>query len=238
VRRSLTPEDLEQNQARQPISFAVRKHQQRTNTFRAKRSGRVQTLYERHLEQDDVLVLNRNWQAINIRTPQDAFCQMATNVATALAIDGENHIRPVTWDEWVTLPIRNGDNAVHTVHGAIRVPTVIVALNFAKVPKKRPKLCAKTIRERDGNRCQYTGKLLRPNEGSLDHVLPRSRGGKDAWENLVWADKSVNAKKGNRLPHEAGLKLLTVPRAPKELPVTALIRNAHGVAEWKLFVKE
>ena len=48
----------------------------------------------------------------------------------------------------------------------------------------------------------------------------------------------MNAKKGNRLPHEAGLKLLTLPRAPKELPVTALIRNAHGIVDWKLFVKE
>ena len=190
------------------------------------------------LNKSIVLVLNRNWQAINIRTPAEAFCQMATNVATALEIDGESHIRPVTWDEWITLPIRDGDHAVHTVRGAIRVPTVIVALNFAKVPKKRPKLCAKTIRDRDGNRCQYTGVLLRPDEGSLDHVLPRSRGGKDAWENLVWSDKTVNAKKGNRLPHEAGLKLLTVPRAPKELPVTALIRNAHGIVDWKLFVKE
>ena len=96
----------------------------------------------------------------------------------------------------------------------------------------------KTIRERDGNRCQYTGALLRPDEGSLDHVVPRSRGGQDTWENLVWSSKDVNARKGNRLPHEAGLKLLTVPRAPKELPVTALIRNAHGVAEWKLFLNE
>src|SRR6266567_924482 len=67
---------------------------------------------------------------------------------------------------------------------------------------------------------------LRPEEGSLDHVVPRSRGGKDAWENLVWSSKAVNTKRGNRLPHEAGLKLLTVPRAPKELPVSALIRNA------------
>src|SRR4029077_15297167 len=185
-----------------------------------------------------VLVLNRNWQAINIRTPADAFCQMATNVATALEIDGENHIRPVTWDEWITLPIRPQDNAVHTVRSAIRVPTVIVALNFAKVPKKRPKLCAKTIRERDGNRCQYTGKVLRPEEGSLDHVLPRSRGGRDEWENLVWSDKEVNSRKGNRLPHEAGLKLLGVPRAPKELPVTALIRNTHDLAEWRLFLND
>jgi UvrD-like helicase C-terminal domain/HNH endonuclease len=71
---------------------------------------------------------------------------------------------------------------------------------------------------------------------SLDHVVPRSRGGKDAWENLGWSSKDVNARKGNRLPPEAGLKLLTVPRALKELQVTALIRNAHGVAEWKLFL--
>ena len=103
------------------------------------------------LKKTIVLVLNRNWQAINIRTPQEAFCMMATNVATGLEIESENHIRPVTWDEWITLPIREGDNAVRTVRGAIRVPTVIVAVNYARVPKKRPKLCARTIRERDGN---------------------------------------------------------------------------------------
>ena len=207
------------------------------------------------LNKSIVLVLNRNWQAINIRTPQEAFCQMATNVATALDIEFDespdaaafrtphsaprtSQLRPVTWDEWITLPIRDGDNAVRTVRGAIRVPTVIVAVNFAKVPKKRPKLCARTIRERDGNRCQYTGALLRPDEGSLDHVVPRSRGGKDAWENLVWSAKEVNQRKADRLPHEAGLKLLKAPRAPKELPVSALIRNSHGVAEWKLFLDD
>jgi 5-methylcytosine-specific restriction endonuclease McrA len=57
-------------------------------------------------------------------------------------------------------------------------------------------------------------------------------------KNLVWASKEVNSRKGNRLPHEAGLKLLSTPRGPKELPVTALIRNAHGVAEWKVFLNE
>ena len=185
-----------------------------------------------------VQVLNRNWQAINVRTPQEAFCMMATNVATALEIDGEDHIRPVRWDEWITLPVREQDEAVHTVRGAIRVPTVIVAVNFTKVPKKRPKLCARTIRERDGNRCQYTGAVLKPDESSLDHVVPRSHGGRDAWENLVWSSKQVNTRKGNRLPHEAGLQLLTVPRAPKELPVTALLRNPHGIPDWKLFVQE
>ena len=188
------------------------------------------------LNKSIVLVLNRNWQAINVRSPQEAFCQMATNAATALEIDGASHIRPVPWDEWITLPVREQDNAVLTVRGAIRVPTVIVLANYARVPKKRPKLCAKTIRERDGNRCQYTGALLRPEEGNLDHVLPRSRGGKDAWENLVWSAKAVNARKGNRLPHEAGLKLLKTPRAPKELPASALIRNAHCIGDWEVFI--
>ena len=50
------------------------------------------------------------------------------------------------------MPIREQDESVHTVRGEIRVPTVIVAVNYAKVPKKRPKLCAKSIRERDGKR--------------------------------------------------------------------------------------
>lgn len=207
------------------------------------------------LNKSIVLVLNRNWQAINIRTPADAFCQMATNVATALDIASDDaaesgsfrnpqsefrisSIRPVTWDEWITLPIREQDEAIHTVRGAIRVPTVIVAVNFAKVPKKRPKLSARAIRERDGNRCQYTGRLLHPDEGSLDHVVPRSRGGRDSWENLVWSAKDVNQRKADRLPQEAGLRLLTVPRAPQEKPVSALLRNAHGIAEWRLFLTE
>ena len=188
-----------------------------------------------------VLVLNRNWQAINVRTPQEAFCMMATNVATALEIgyneaaefsdappstlDARN-VRPVTWAEWITLPIREQDNAVHTVRGAIRVP------------KKRPKLSARNIRERDENRCQYTGRVLHPTEGSLDHVVPRSRGGRDTWENLVWSSKAVNTRKADRLPHEAGLRLLKVPRAPKELPVSAMIRNTHSISEWNLFVND
>src|SRR6476620_3237417 len=83
------------------------------------------------LNKNIVLVLNRNWQAINTRTPADAFCQMATNVATGLDIDGEN-IRPVGWDEWLTLQIREQDEAVQTARGPIRIPTVIVSVNFAK----------------------------------------------------------------------------------------------------------
>src|SRR5512137_1364859 len=94
------------------------------------------------LSKATVLVLNRNWQAINVRTPQEAFCMMATNVAAGLEIEGEGHIRPVSWEERITLPIREQDESAHTVRGEIRVPTVIAAVNYAKVPKLRTGSCS------------------------------------------------------------------------------------------------
>jgi hypothetical protein len=75
------------------------------------------------LNKNLVLVLNCNWQAINIRTPADAFCQMATNAATVLDIvlgadASAEALRPVKWDEWIMLPVRHGDNFVRTASSA------------------------------------------------------------------------------------------------------------------------
>jgi 5-methylcytosine-specific restriction endonuclease McrA len=120
----------------------------------------------------------------------------------------------------------------------VRVPTVLVLARFDRVPKRRPKFCAKAIWDRDGGICQYTGKKLRPGEGNIDHVVPISRGGASSWENCVLADRRVNSRKGSKLPEEAGLKLLRQPFAPREVPVTLLIRNTHQVQDWRLFLQE
>jgi len=189
------------------------------------------------LNKSTVLVLNRNWQAIHVKTPAQAFCMMATDVATALDIQENGAMQPVKWTDWVTLPVREGDNAVRTVHGAVRAPTVIVLANFAKVPKRRPKLSAKNIWRRDGGTCQYTGRKLAPHEGNIDHVVPRSRGGKTAWDNCVLAHKEINSRKADKLPEEAGLRLRRQPVAPRELPATVLIQNAHGIQDWEHFLK-
>jgi 5-methylcytosine-specific restriction endonuclease McrA len=183
-----------------------------------------------------VLVLNRQWQAIGVKTPMDAFGMMATGNATGLDMLGSDELRPVRWEEWLTLPVRDQDQSIGTVHGRVRVPTVLVLARFDRVPKRRPKFCAKSIWERDGGVCQYTGKKLRPGEGNIDHVIPVSRGGESSWENCVLADRKVNSKKGNRLPEEAGLRLLRLPSVPREVPVTQLIRNAHEVTDWQLFL--
>jgi len=188
------------------------------------------------LHRKTVLVLNRNWQAINVRTPADAFCQMATDSATALDVRGEEWMVPTKWEDWLELPVRDEDNSVGTAQGRIRIPTVIVVSNYARVPMKRPKFNSRNLWLRDGGRCQYTGRELRPGEGNIDHVIPRSRGGSTTWENCVIACRDVNSKKGNRTPEEAGLRLIRKPFAPRQVPVTALLRNTHDIPEWEPFL--
>lgn len=183
-----------------------------------------------------VLVLNRNWQAINVIPVADALCQMATGAATGLDVAGLDYMTPVRWEEWLTLPVRPGDRSIGTPRGAIRAPTVLVLARYDKVPLKRPRFSARAIRERDGCRCQYTGRLLGPGEGNIDHILPRSRGGRTTWTNCVLACREINTRKANRTPEEAGLKLLRRPEAPRAVPVTVLLRNTHGVPEWKPFL--
>lgn len=190
-----------------------------------------------HLHKATVLVLNRNWQAINVRTPAEAFCQMCNGAATALDIDRETGaMTPVRWSEWIRLPIRDYDNAVRTPRGLIRIPTVVVLARYSRVPRKRPRFSARAIWERDGHRCQYTGRPLKPGEGNIDHVVPRSRGGTTSWENCVLAARDVNTRKGSRLPEEVGLKLLKRPSAPPEVPATLLIRNHHRIPDWDHFL--
>lgn len=183
-----------------------------------------------------VLVLNRHWQAIDSKTPMESFSMMAAGNATALDIHTGGDMRPVTWDDWLKLDVRAGDVSIGTVHGPVRVPSVLVLARFDKVPKRRPKFCAKAIWERDGGTCQYTGRKLRPHEGNIDHIIPVSRGGPSNWENCVLADRKINSRKGNKLPEEAGLKLLRRPVAPREIPVTQLIKNHYRVRDWEMFL--
>ncbi|MBL9154492.1 MAG: HNH endonuclease [Verrucomicrobiales bacterium] len=188
------------------------------------------------LHKSIVLVLNRNWQAINIQTPAEAFCQMATDVVTALDIQGNESMVPTRWEDWKQLPVRDRDFQIGTAHGPIRVPTVVVLSRFSKVPLKRPKFNARNLWARDGGRCQYTGRELRPGEGNIDHVVPRSRGGRTTWENCVIAAREVNSRKADRTPEEAGLRLLNQPRRPREVPVTVLLKNVHGIPDWEPFL--
>ena len=190
------------------------------------------------LENATVLVLNRHWQAIAARPPAVAFAQLMTGAACGLDIDqAAGTLVPVrSFAEWRRLPVRSHDAFARTVRGPVRVPTVVVLARYGQVPRRKPALSARAIWERDGRRCQYTGRLLAPGEGNIDHVVPRSRGGATSWENCVLACRQVNSRKADRTPEEGGLRLLRAPSAPRELPVTLLLRNRHHVPDWELFL--
>lgn len=184
------------------------------------------------LDAQIVLSLNANWQPIGWRTVKQAITSLTGGDAErpALALDvtldkdgNLVNVNACEWDQWMKLPVREGDLAVTTKNGAIRAPTVIICRNFSRMPVMTPRLTKKAIYERDGGVCQYTGERVGPKEGNIDHVIPRDRGGKDSWENLVWSKKDLNSRKGNKLNHEAGLVLRSKPKAPKPLPVSVAI---------------
>lgn len=192
-----------------------------------------------------VLSLNASWQAIGTKTVKDAFISMLGgddgNNPAAVAIDMEfpidsdgnvdwdnpTNTMPVAWDVWKTLPVREYDLAIRTSNMTIRVPRVIIQPNYGKMPMVQPRPTKESIRKRDGGVCQYTGRPLSWKEGNVDHVIPRSQGGKNTFENMVWCHRDINSKKADKTPEQAGLKLIRKPYAPKSIPVSATINIAH-----------
>jgi 5-methylcytosine-specific restriction endonuclease McrA len=201
------------------------------------------------------LSLNRNWQVVGYKTVKDTIIQLcgtgndSENNSLALDIDynvdenGEpmfasaKSIVPVTWKEWLSLPIRPWDLTINSAHSVIRVPTVVVAVNYAKMPMRmfRGKPTKEALWRRDNGTCQYTGKPVSKHDANIDHVIPRSKGGKDTWANMVVSSKDINTKKGNRLNSEVGLKLIRTPVAPGATPVCDLITEAKH-ADWQHFM--
>lgn len=169
--------------------------------------------------QRSVLVLNRNWLPINSVSVQTAISQMASGAVTALDIRGENHLVPVRWEQWLELDALNEEEVIHTANKAVRQPTVIVCCEFDKLHRRKAKFTMNNVARRDGYKCAYTGKKLDRDRWSLDHVIPRSRGGSNTPDNVVLADKDINNRKGSLTPKEAGLPDPVIKRMPDfEMP--------------------
>ncbi len=122
------------------------------------------------------------------------------------------------------------------VYGNIPFPTVIRLRHYVAVPYKEIPLTRRNVLHRDGFTCQYcacTGDDL-----TIDHVIPRSRGGGDSWENVVSACVRCNVKKGNRTPREAGMPLLHTPRRPHSslyFEITRMVKSGTH-KEWSKYV--
>lgn len=173
-----------------------------------------------------VLELNKSWFPITLKTPKKVFENFASGNLLALNMDwaaedvaAENFsnptvLQPMSWDEWIKLPVRDYDLSINTSTMEIRVPNIVICAKFNKIPNKAPKLSKKNIMLRDNFTCQFTGVQYPKNELNIDHVIPKSRGGQNSWENLVTCHKSINTQKADRTPREAGLSLIVAPRRP------------------------
>lgn len=139
-----------------------------------------------------VLVLNASYEPINICAARRALVLVLKGVAMTEEVNG---------------------HYMHAQRIAMRLPSVIRLLEYRRIPHQTRALSRKNILLRDRNSCQYCGVVLSSAELTLDHVVPRSRGGNSTWENLVACCHSCNRKKGNQLLAETNMKLLREPRA-------------------------
>jgi 5-methylcytosine-specific restriction endonuclease McrA len=159
-----------------------------------------------------VLVLNASYEPLNITNWKRAVILLIKGKAEQLEYHGQ------------------------FIYQSFPLPSVIRLRNYVKVPYKEIPLTRRNVLERDRHTCQYC--KYRGDQLTLDHIIPRSRGGGDTWENLVSACVRCNIKKGNRTPKEAQMPLIKQPRKPYSSLHFEIIKYTKGNLnqEWKKYV--
>ncbi len=188
-----------------------------------------------------VLVLNRFYMAVHVVNVRRAMCLLFRELAEVIHIE-EGQYANYDFQSWREISaLRAAFNEPHddwitTINFKLCVPRVIRLLAFDRVPKTTLRFNRRNLFARDGNRCQYCGKGFPTSELSLDHVVPRSRGGQTSWENIVCACVACNVKKGGRTPQEARMKLVRPPVKPKRSPLLAMKLGNPKYESWKTFL--
>ena len=181
-----------------------------------------------------VLVLNRYFQPVQITTVKRAFVLLYGGAAHALDEEGEAY----DFGLWRDLPVRNDDDPLPIVGGVLRVPRVVHLHRYDRTPRVSVRLTRRNLMFRDAHQCQYCGKRPPLRELNIDHVLPRSRGGDDTWENLVTACRVCNLRKGWKTPEEANMHLARRPFRPKwTMTAQILLGSGWKFKEWEPFLK-
>ena len=159
-----------------------------------------------------VLVLNQNYEPLSICTAKRAIVMVFLGKAEVVERDHMD---------------------VHSVSLTVPLPSVVRLYMYITIPRKKILLTRKNILKRDDFRCQYCGQKRHPL--TLDHVVPKNRGGSDTWENLVCACARCNNKKGQQSPEQAGMNLLRIPRRPSYL---MFIRHFVGISDqrWRRYL--
>lgn len=183
-----------------------------------------------------VLVLNKHWIPVHICTVRRAL----TLVFQEFALIVNEDYRTYDFDAW---RLQTGHSESHgpMIHAPgfeLMMPQVIVLTRYSRIPPRAMKFNRQNIYARDNYTCQYCGERPPVTELTIDHVVPRSRGGNTDWKNVVVACKSCNTKKGSRLPQECNMIPASKPRKPAWTTTFVLQRAAARPQQglWHKFI--
>jgi len=188
-----------------------------------------------------VLVLNRSFVAVHVTNVRRAVTLLFRRLAEVVHTE-EGQFAAHSLESWRELSamqaaLRTADQDwIQAVGYELQAPRVIRLVSCDRGPRPGIRFNRRNVFARDGNQCQYCGRSFPTSELSLDHVVPRSRGGMTSWENIVCACVACNVRKGGRTPHEARMQLVRQPLKPKRSPLLSLKLGNPKYASWRSFV--
>jgi len=164
---------------------------------------------------DPTLVLNRSWSPVHVTTVRRALGMLCRGSVTVL--DPES-LSPMPADVWLSRDVGPEARAVRTPSRLILAPEIVLLGRYDRLPVSQAPFTRVSLLRRDDHRCQYCGTRPAHAQLTIDHVVPKARGGRTTWENCVAACVRCNSRKADRPPSHAGLRLLRTPRAPRWTP--------------------
>jgi 5-methylcytosine-specific restriction endonuclease McrA len=179
-----------------------------------------------------VLVLNRSYLPVHVVPVRRAFSLLYRGLAKVV----DERYETFDFDRWRLREVRPDDDWLGIVGGVIRVPRVILLAAFDRLPRRHVRFSRANIYARDRHTCQYCGKRYSRLELNLDHVVPRSQGGRTTWENVVCSCVRCNRRKGGRTPWQAGMSLIRRPQKPRWTPMAGFASWRHTYPEWGPFL--
>ncbi len=165
--------------------------------------------------QRPTLILNRNWQPVNVATVARALVLLWNE--SARVVDPSDY-QLYTWEDWAKLRPRDGEDHIQAVRFKLRVPEVVALSAYNRLPVAHVTFSRRNIFKRDHYACQYCGAQPGSEELTIDHVLPRAQGGVSRWENCVLACMACNKRKADRTPEQAKMRVRKKPVRPAWRP--------------------
>ena len=185
-----------------------------------------------------VLVLNRLWQPIHTCSVRRALKLVCLGHAQVVQTDGEARYQTHDFSSWVEHSSESvAEEIVRTVQLALRIPKIIVLALYDRLPRKEVKFTRHNVFLRDKFTCQYCGVRFIERDLNLDHVVPRDKGGKTTWENIVTSCIDCNTRKANKLVHQVNMRLLREPRIPRWRPLFGMKSDSPTDESWRQFLQ-